>query len=72
LYGIFIEKNGKLAIHNQLFEEMIYSYLLEQQNARQLAMPLLSVELSQFTETGRLDMELALRKFREFMHQKVS
>ncbi|MDR3305405.1 MAG: AAA-like domain-containing protein [Clostridiales Family XIII bacterium] len=70
LYGIFIEKDGKMAIHNQLFEEMIYAYLLEQQNIRQLARPLLSVEQGQFTESGRLDMELVLRKFREFMHRE--
>jgi hypothetical protein len=70
LYGIFIEKNGKMAIHNRLFEEMIYAYLIEQQNVRKLARPLLSVELSQFTGTGRLDMELVLRKFREFMHRE--
>jgi energy-coupling factor transporter ATP-binding protein EcfA2 len=70
LYGIFVNRNGKLGIHNQLFEERIYAYLLEQQNVRQLAKPLLSVERSQFTETGRLDMELVLRKFREFMHSE--
>jgi hypothetical protein len=70
LYGIFVNKDGKLAFHNQLFEERLYSYLLEQQTVRQLARPLLSVELSQFTETGRLDMELVLRKFREFMRQE--
>jgi hypothetical protein len=70
LYGIFTEMNGKLAIHNQLFEEMIYAYLLEQQYVRQLAAPLLHIELNQFTETGRLDMELVVRKFRAFMHQE--
>jgi len=70
LYGIFIEKNGKLAIHNQLFEERLYAYLISQYNIRQLADPLLSVEQSQFTETGRLDMEKVLRKFREFMREE--
>jgi hypothetical protein len=70
LYGIFIEKNGKLAIHNQLFEERLYAYLISQHNVRQLADSLLSVEQSQFTETGRLDMEKVLRKFREFMREE--
>jgi hypothetical protein len=70
LYGIFIEKNGKLTIHNQLFEDRLYAYLIGQRNVKQLANPLLSIEQGQFIETGRLDMEKTLRKFREFMKQE--
>jgi hypothetical protein len=70
LYGIFTERDGRLAIHNQLFEEMLYSFLIGDSSVRQLAKPLLTKGKSQFTETGRLDMEKALRKFREFMREE--
>jgi hypothetical protein len=70
LYGIFVERDGCLAIHNQLFEEMPYAFLIEDVAVMKLADPLLSMEQSQFTETGRLDMEKVLRKFREFMREE--
>lgn len=70
LHGIFIERNGKLAIHNQLFEELLYSYLLADATASDLARPVTRELSSQFIETGRLDMELVVRRFQEFMREE--
>jgi hypothetical protein len=70
LYGIFIERDGRLTIHNQLFEEMLYAFLIEDLSILKLAQPLLTKGQGQFTETGRLDMEKVLRKFREFMREE--
>jgi len=70
IYGIFVEREGKLAIHNALFETSLYNYLLEQQNVRNLLTSGMSDGINQFTESGSLDMVLLLSKFREFMRQE--
>ena len=67
IYGIFAQKDGRLAIHNPLFEQRLYNFLLEQSYMYDYAQPVLSVEQSQFIENGKLDMEKVLRKFKEFM-----
>lgn len=70
MYGLFAEKDGKLVIHNKIFEEMIYNYLLEQKNIRDLVARFTAVDESQFVKSGRLDMEKCLLKFQEVMYQE--
>lgn len=70
MYGIFIEKEGSLAIHNVLFEMRLYNFLLEQENIRNLAKPIMPYGLSQFIRDGNLDVPLILSKFKEFMEQE--
>lgn len=37
IYGIITERNGKLTIHNRIFESLIYDYLLAQEKMRGMA-----------------------------------
>ncbi len=70
MYGLFTEKDSKLIIHNKLFEELIYSYLLEQRNLREMYRRFVAVDEGQFTKSGKLDMEKCLLKFQEVMYQE--
>lgn len=70
MYGIFAERNGKLVIHNKLFEERIYNYLIEQQNIRRIASRFTNIDENQFVEGKNLNMEKVLLKFQEFMYQE--
>lgn len=70
MYGIFDERNGKLSIHNKIFEERIYNYLIEQKKIRELSARFTSVNESQLIENGSLNMEKVLLKFQEFMYEE--
>lgn len=70
MYGIFKEEKGKLVIHNKIFEELIYSYMLEQQNIRNMRVPVSNIELNQFITDGNLNMERILLKFQDFMFEE--
>ena len=70
MYGIFSEKNNKLVVHNKIFEEMIYAYLLEQRNIREMYKRFVAVDENQFVTAGKLDMEKCLLKFQEVMYEE--
>lgn len=70
MYGLFDEKEGRLEIHNILFEERIYNYLLEQSNIRSMAGELANVDSGQFIKDNRLQLENLLLKFQEFVYQE--
>jgi len=70
LYGIFTDRDGRLEIHNKLFEISLYNFLLEQQNVKTLAAPLTSVEQNRFIKNGCLDMETVVLKFQAFMKEE--
>lgn len=67
MYGLFVERNGKLAIHNKIFEERIYNYLLGQKEIRDMGARFTAVDENQFVNQGKLDMEKCLLKFQEVM-----
>jgi len=70
LYGIFTNKDGRLVIHNKLFEISLYNFLLEQQNVKKLAEPLTFIEHTGFIKNGCLDMETVILKFQAFMKEE--
>lgn len=70
IYGILSEKDGKLAVNNKIFEELIYNYLIEKKYLKDMASRFTSVNEEQFIENGSLNMENALLKFQEFMYQE--
>jgi len=70
MYGIFTEKEGDLIIHNKIFEERIYNYLIEQRNIRRMIAAFTSTDQSQSIDKNRLNMEKVLLKFQEFMFQE--
>ncbi len=70
MYGLFAQREGKLIIHNKIFEERLYNYLLAQKNIRDICARFTSVDENQFFKTGHLDMEKCLLKFQEVMYQE--
>ncbi len=70
MYGIFDKRNGKLIIHNKIFEERIYNYLIEQKKTRELSARFTSFNENQLIEDGCLNMEKTLLKFQEFMYEE--
>ena len=70
MYGVLTARNGKLAIHNSIFESLIYDYLLAQEKMRSMAAKFANVDKSGFIGDNLLDMEQVLLKFREFMNEQ--
>ncbi|MDO8685242.1 MAG: AAA-like domain-containing protein, partial [Clostridiales bacterium] len=70
MYGLFAQNEGKLIIHNKIFEERLYNYLLEQKNIRNMYARFTAVDENQFVKSGSLDMEKCLLKFQEVMYQE--
>jgi len=70
MYGIIAEKKGKLAIHNRIFETLLYDYLLVQEQMRKMAARFTSVDKSKLISDNRLNMEDVLAKFGEFMEEQ--
>ncbi len=70
LHGIFKEDKGKLVIHNKMFEELIYNYMLEERHIRSMQVPVSSFEFGQFVTDGNLNMERILLKFQNFMFEE--
>ncbi|HEX3047972.1 MAG TPA: AAA-like domain-containing protein [Bacillota bacterium] len=70
MYGILLERNGKLSLHNRIFESLIYDYLLAQEEMRAMAARLTNAEKSQLFNGAVLNMEKVLLKFQEFMNEQ--
>ncbi len=70
MYGLFAQNGGKLIIHNKIFEERIYNYLLEDEKLLEMSEGITQVSISQFIEHGGLNMEKVLLKFQEFMYEE--
>lgn len=70
IYGLVVEKNRKMQVHNKLFEERIYNYMLAQQEMRALAAKFTGVDKRSIIENDKLDMEKTLLKFQEFMYEQ--
>lgn len=70
MYGLFKEKDGKLVMHNKIFEERIYNYLLEDEKILLMSERITQVSVNQFIKNDTLDMEKIMLKFQEFMYQE--
>jgi hypothetical protein len=70
MYGILAERNGKLSIHNKIFEERIYNFLIEQKAMREMSSRFTSINENTLIENGSLNMQKALLKFQEFMYEE--
>jgi hypothetical protein len=70
MYGLFAEKNGKLVMHNKIFEERIYNYLLEDDRLLEMTEGITQVSINQFIDDGVLNMEKVMLKFQEFMKEE--
>lgn len=70
MYGILAEKEGKLVIHNKVFESLLYDYLLAQKEIQKLASRFTQVDKSEVIYSEKLNMEKVLLKFQEFMYEQ--
>ena len=68
MYGILAEQEGRLVIHNKLFETLLYDYLIAQRHMRKMASRFTQVDKDEVLENDKLDMEKLLLKFQEFMY----
>ncbi|MCL1873647.1 MAG: ATP-binding protein [Clostridiales bacterium] len=62
MYGFFVNKDGKVAIANRIFETLIYEHFIskdESENKNQIT----GVLQQDVVKNGQFDMELCLRKF---------
>jgi hypothetical protein len=70
MYGVFSEKEGKLVMHNKIFESLLYDYLIAQREMQDMASRFTQVDKSEVIESGQLNMEKLLLKFQEFIYQE--
>jgi hypothetical protein len=69
MYSIFKNDNGRLVIHNKVFEILLYNYMLAKKNLDELGNKLAnytSIGLYE-KDDGSLDIKRALIKFQEYM-----
>lgn len=70
MYGLFARKEGKLVMHNKIFEERIYNYLLEDEKLLEMSEGITQISINQFIDNENLDMEKVMLKFQEFMKEE--
>lgn len=74
LYGIFRNDNGKVKIHNRVYEQLIYNYMVSKMQTSMYGTKFNNYnERSKFVnEDGTLDIKKVLVKFQEFMKHEYS
>lgn len=71
LYGIFKNDNGKLKIHNRIYEQLIYDYMASKIQTS-LSFTNYNNRTSFTRDDGTLDVKDILLKFQEFMKHEYS
>lgn len=69
LYGILSDLDGNCVVHNRIYEQKIYTYMLSKALLADMISDFPSSEF--FTETG-LNVSLILQKFQTFMKEQYS
>ena len=70
MHGVFAEKNGKVIIHNKIYEDVLTSYITGKIETESDAVD--SVQSTYIKPDGRLDLKLVLTKFSEVIEEKYS
>ena len=71
LYGVF-KRNGKVKIHNRIYEQLIYDYLASVVETQKLASNHYNIENHFILPDGGLDFELVLQRFQQFIKEEYS
>ena len=70
LYGIFTEENGRLRVHNLVYEQIIANYMRAKSFADgKYEAAEISID---YCKNGKLQLEVILLKFQEFMQEHYS
>jgi hypothetical protein len=71
LYGILKEEQGRVRIHNRIYEQIIYNYMTSKiTSAGAISMP--RPTSSYLDDTGTLDIKKVFSKFQQFMKEEYS
>lgn len=65
MYGILAEHEGRFVMHNKIFENLLYDYLIAQRDIRKMASKFTQVDKNEVLDNDKLDMEKLLLKFQE-------
>ncbi|MEN9612936.1 MAG: hypothetical protein RLZZ628_3750 [Bacteroidota bacterium] len=71
MYGLFVAKEGRIAIHNRIYAELIVNYMIDKMHSTQLPMTM-DVGAGYRNEDRTLNMEAVLRGFQSFMKREYS
>ena len=71
-YGYFKNINGKVAISNNIFGEMIYNYMVSKLENKYSKMDEYNFKTTFIEEDGSLNIERILRRFQQFMKEQYS
>jgi len=71
LYGVLKEENGKIKVHNRVYEQRIYNYLASKLeiSGKNIGNGITS---SYLDEKGKLDVKKVIMKFQAFMKEQYS
>jgi hypothetical protein len=72
MYGIFKEVRGGVAIHNRIYEQRIYAYLIVRRIGEKQPETVNYVGSQFVKDDGSLDLTVVLRKFQSFMKEQYS
>jgi hypothetical protein len=71
MYGLFVAKEGRIAIHNRIYTELIVNYMIDKMHSTQLPMPM-DLGAGYRNEDRTLNMEAVLIGFQSFMKREYS
>lgn len=72
LYGIFTGREGKIAIHNRIYEQILANYMRSRKYTRDGGYGVDVITNDVLDASNRLDMSQILLKFQEFMKEHYS
>jgi len=73
IYGVLKEEKGKARIHNRIYEQLLYNYMISKlETSGSINFNRYTFGDSYLTENGGLDIEKVIRKFQEFMKEQYS
>ncbi len=71
MYGVF-KDNGRLKIHNRVYEQRLFNYMTAKTFNRYLARRQEDFPTAFTTKNNELDLEAVLRKFQQYMREQYS
>ncbi len=69
MFGVFIERDGKVAVSNVIFETLILNYFTSVRSTEKMINSDY-IEKTQYIKNGRLDMEKVICRFSAFMKEE--
>jgi hypothetical protein len=71
MYGLFVSKEGRIAIHNRIYAELIFNYMIDKMHSTDLPMAM-DLGAGYRNDDKSLNMEAVLIGFQSFMKREYS